>query len=126
MSSAWRPTGWIASAPFGGACSMSSTSTSRKRSRNEHAADRDAAGVGGRARGTAGEGEGADPCPRCACRRTPPDAADGRRERVRVRGAGWPGEPARPLQGAPAADRLPLLLRPRRERLAREGLPRLL
>ena len=41
-------------------------------------------------------------------------------------GPRWAGEPARPVRGPPAADRLPLLLRARRERLAGEGLPRLL
>ena len=90
------------------------------------AADRVAAGVGGRPRGAAGEGEGADPRPRRAGRRAPPDAEDGRREGVRVRGPGRPGEPARPVRGAPPADRLPLLLRARRGRLARARLPRLL
>ena len=43
-----------------------------------------------------------------------------------LRGPERPGEPARPLRRAPSADRLPLLLRPRRRRLAGEGLPRLL
>ena len=43
-----------------------------------------------------------------------------------LRGPGRPGEPARPVRGAPPADRLPLLLRARRGRLARERLPRLL
>ena len=52
-----------------------------------HATDRVAAGVGGRARGTAGQGEGAHPRPRCAGRRAPPDAADGRREGLPLRGA---------------------------------------
>ena len=82
--------------------------------------------MGGRPRGAAGQGEGADPRPRRAGRRAPPDAADGRREGVPLRGPGRPGEPARPVRGAPPADRLPLLLRARRGRLARERLPRLL
>ena len=43
-----------------------------------------------------------------------------------LRGPGRPGEPARPVRGAPPADRLPLLLRARRGRLARARLPRLL
>ena len=41
-------------------------------------------------------------------------------------GPNGPGEPARRVRGAPPADRLPLLLRARRRRLARERLPRLL
>ena len=98
----------------------------KEEGRNEHAADRVAAGVGGRARGAAGQGEGADPRSRRACRRTPPDAEDGGREGLRVRGPGRAGEPARPVRRAPSADRLPLLLRARRRRLARGGLPRLL
>ena len=43
-----------------------------------------------------------------------------------LRGPRRPGRPARPVRGAPPADRLPLLLRARRGRLARERLPRLL
>ena len=43
-----------------------------------------------------------------------------------LRGPGRAGEPARPVRGPPPADRLPLLLRARRGRLARERLPRLL
>ena len=43
-----------------------------------------------------------------------------------LRGPERPGEPARPVRRAPPADRLPLLLRARRRRLARERLPRLL
>ena len=74
----------------------------------------------------AGQGEGADPRPRCAGRRAPPDAEDGRREGLPLRGPGRTGEPARPVRRAPSADRLPLLLRARRGRLARAGLPRLL
>jgi DNA-binding transcriptional ArsR family regulator len=46
--------------------------------RDEDAADRVAAGVGGRARAIAGGGEGADPRPRRAGRKAPPDAEDGR------------------------------------------------
>ena len=69
------------------------------------------AGVAGRARGAAGQGEGADPRPRRAGRRAPPDAVDGRGEGLRVRGPGRPGEPARPVRRPPPADRLPLLLR---------------
>ncbi len=34
------------------------------------------------------------------------------------RGPGRPGKPARPVRGSPSADRLPLLLRARRDRLA--------
>ena len=44
----------------------------------------------------------------------------------RFEGPDGPVEPARPVRGAPPADRLPLLLRTRRRRLARERLPRLL
>src|SRR5215211_7268787 len=78
---------------------------------HEHAPDRVAAGVEGRARGTARRGEGADPRPRRAGREAPPHAEDGRRERLCVRGPERPRDAARPLRGAPAADRLPLLLR---------------
>ena len=42
------------------------------------------------------------------------------------RGAGRQGQPARPVRGPPAADRLPRLLRAGRVRLARTCLPRLL
>jgi RNA polymerase sigma-70 factor (TIGR02960 family) len=49
-------------------------------------ADRVAPGMGGRARGTIGEGEGADLRPRCAGRRTAPDATDGGGERLSLRG----------------------------------------
>ena len=76
--------------------------------------------------GAAGGGEGADPRARRAGRQAPPDAADGRREGLPLRGPGRPGEPARPVRGAPPADRLPVLLRARGGRLARERLPRLL
>ena len=44
----------------------------------------------------------------------------------RVRRPGRPGEPARSVRRAPPADRLPLLLRAGRRRLARARLPRLL
>ena len=88
--------------------------------------DRLARGVGRRARGAAREGEGAHPRPRRAGRRAAPDAADGRREGVPLRGPGRPGEPARPVRRPPPADRLPLLLRARRRQVARERLPRLL
>ena len=43
-----------------------------------------------------------------------------------LRGAERAGEPARPVRRAPSADRLPLLLRARRGRLAGGRLPRLL
>ena len=81
---------------------------------------------GGRPRGTAGGGEEAHPRARCAGRQAPPDAADGRGEGLPLRGPRRPGEPARPLRGAPPADRVPLLLRAGRRRLARAWLRRLL
>src|ERR1700727_2352359 len=106
MCSASRPTGWIANAPSGGACSTSSTSTSRRKRPNEHATDRFAPGVGDRAPGTAGEGEGTYPGPRCTSCRAPPDAEDGRGEGLSLRGPGRPEEPARPVRGAPPTDPL--------------------
>src|SRR6185312_1142828 len=88
--------------------------------------DRLAAGVAVRPRAATGEGEGADPGQRRTRRRTAPDAADGRGEGVPLRGTERAGEPARPLRGTAPVDRLPLLLRARRRRLAPERLPRLL
>src|SRR4051794_20189356 len=46
-----------------------------------------------------------------------------RREGLRLRGARRPGDASRSLRRAPAADRLPLLLRARRDPLPRERLP---
>jgi hypothetical protein len=46
---------------------------------------------------------------------------DGRREGLPLRGPGRPGEPARPVRAAPAADRLPLLLRAGRDHLRGGG-----
>ena len=60
--------------------------------------------------------EGAYPRPRRARRRPPADAAHGGGEGLPLRRPGRQGEPARPVRGAPAADRLPLLLRAWRRR----------
>src|SRR3954462_5835295 len=82
--------------------------------------------MGGRPRATAGHGEGAHAGARCAGRRAPPDAARGTGEAVPLRRPEWASAPGRPLRRPPATRRLPLLLRARRRRLAREGLPGLL
>ena len=52
---------------------------------------------------SAHQGEGAHPRPRRAGRRAPPDAADGGREGLPLRGPGRPGEPARPVRRAAAS-----------------------
>src|SRR5580658_4587461 len=75
---------------------------------------------------TVGRGETAHARARRAGGKTPADAVDGRREAVRIRRTERQGKPARSVRGAPAADRLPRLLRSQRLRLARPCLPRLL
>ena len=93
----------------------------KEESRNEYPTDRVAAGVERRPRRTAGEGEGADPRPRRAGGRAPPDAVDGGGEGVHVRRPGRRGEPARPVRRPPPADRLPRLLRAGRHHLPGVG-----
>ena len=74
----------------------------------------------------AGEGEGADASPRRTRSRTAPDAVAGRREGVLLRRTERHREPARPVRGSSAADRLPRVPRARCARLARPRVRRLL
>src|SRR5262249_45156437 len=68
------------------------------------------------------EGKGVDACPRRAGRRASPDAMDGNREGLRVRGPGGESELARSVRRPPTVDRLPRFFRTRCERLARTCL----
>jgi hypothetical protein len=78
--------------------------------------------VAGCPRRAAPQGESGHSRSRCACRGASPIAGRADREGLRVRGPRRLGEPRRPLQRSPPADRLPLHVRFRGRGLAVGGL----
>src|SRR5690348_9122232 len=113
---AWRPSRACLTRPT----DTSEQDSDQRTERSPHAdpPDRLSRGVGSGPAAVARQGEGAVPGARRHGCRTPAHALAGRREDVPLRRAGRTGEPAGPVRGAPATDRVPRLLRARGARLA--------